>query len=35
MIKNMVGEIVVIIAGAPDKPKEKKKEKYPKSDTYL
>ena len=29
------GEIVVIIAGAPDKPKEKKKEKYPKSDTYL
>ena len=29
------GEIVVIIAGAPDKPTEKKKEKYPKSDTYL
>ena len=29
------GEIVVIIAGAPDKPKEKKKEKYPKNDTYL
>lgn len=29
------GEIVIIVAGAPEKPKEKKREKYPKSNTQL
>ena len=29
------GEIVIVVAGAPEKPKEKKRDKYPKSDTQL
>ena len=29
------GEIVIVVAGAPEKPKEKKRDKYPKSDKQL